>query len=63
MIEVWKGKLPVKQAQDLVDVFVAHAQASSWWKPVLLDAVRTKPSHPKSEPLLRIRGFWEMKEH
>jgi hypothetical protein len=64
MIEVWgPQKAPVKQAQDLVDLYVAHPQAGDWWKPVLLDVVRAKPPHGKSGPSLRIRGFWEMKEH
>ncbi len=61
MTEVWAGKLPVEEAQKLVDVYVAHPQAGSWWKPVLLDAVRPKPPHQKSDPSLRVRWFWEMR--
>lgn len=40
MIEVWAGRRPVADAQELVDVYLAHPQAGDWWKRVLLAAVR-----------------------
>ena len=61
--DVWAGKRPVVEAQDLVDRYVAHPQAGDWWQKDLLDVVRAKPPKGKPDPSLRVRWFWEMKEH